>query len=54
MWMVNAVTFRKEGVDWNDNENDYCRDCDVTFRKEGVDWNSYTCESSVPTTGHLP
>ena len=34
-----AVTFRKEGVDWNFPHMPYCLKSHVTFRKEGVDWN---------------
>ena len=35
----NGVTFRKEGVDWNDSgRGEWSVDL-VTFRKEGVDWN---------------
>ena len=43
-----AVTFRKEGVDWNFHNlpNDLKKP--VTFRKEGVDWNleSWCCVHS--------
>ena len=34
-----AVTFRKEGVDWNDWVGGSAATIAVTFRKEGVDWN---------------
>ena len=34
-----AVTFRKEGVDWNQRYADGESVAEVTFRKEGVDWN---------------
>ena len=35
-----AVTFRKEGVDWNDQSLWRFDLLYVTFRKEGVDWNN--------------
>ena len=35
-----AVTFRKEGVDWNKSGIMTAILSQVTFRKEGVDWNS--------------
>ena len=35
-----AVTFRKEGVDWNREDIEtLSKSLTVTFRKEGVDWN---------------
>ena len=34
-----AVTFRKEGVDWNKLMMMASHTTTVTFRKEGVDWN---------------
>ena len=34
-----AVTFRKEGVDWNCVAVIPAWMISVTFRKEGVDWN---------------
>ena len=34
-----AVTFRKEGVDWNNSLALVTVSVTVTFRKEGVDWN---------------
>ena len=36
-----AVTFRKEGVDWNGFSSlSPILTGEVTFRKEGVDWNT--------------
>ena len=35
-----AVTFRKEGVDWNVSSHGSASHELVTFRKEGVDWNA--------------
>ena len=35
-----AVTFRKEGVDWNSDLITGTIAVYVTFRKEGVDWNA--------------
>ena len=37
-----AVTFRKEGVDWNREITPHNYKYEVTFRKEGVDWNVIT------------
>ena len=40
-----AVTFRKEGVDWNTHKEAKEQGVPVTFRKEGVDWNLKKQES---------
>ena len=45
--IVLAVTFRKEGVDWNWPIITQAGAKRVTFRKEGVDWNFWFCNSIV-------
>ena len=42
----NGVTFRKEGVDWNNTVTCLGLTDIVTFRKEGVDWNHHCAGAS--------
>ena len=49
-----AVTFCKEGVDWNLAIAVLFRLPCVTFCKEGVDWNSLQCQHISVSPSHLP
>ena len=49
-----AVTFRKEGVDWNRDNRFYFKHSFVTFRKEGVDWNICQLCNLFLCFRHLP
>ena len=49
-----AVTFRKEGVDWNEANIAQLAREGVTFRKEGVDWNLNDEGEDEAMIRHLP
>ena len=49
------VTFRKEGVDWNNHHHHLLHTMQkVTFRKEGVDWNLSDTFTLRALSRHLP